>query len=273
MDKIVGMMWNRNEGDILEEVILEAIKHVDSLFIADDNSTDNSWEIVQRLAKDHKDKIEYIRNKREIPEDQGQRTTLLNEIRRRYKPESTWVQVIESDVMIVGTDIRQALAEFAIEDMAMSWQALNAVRKPGTWKEVDTYPNWTAPIKELMPYQHRMEIMLYTFRPLPALYYDFLKWRPWPSGFSKYTTNPVKVFKKGNPRAPILGHFGYRGPTHLYKKFNPKGLPVCKSRNGVWDFSTVETIEKTLPFFNGGWNYKDKKMPWGRINDSKVNNT
>lgn len=272
MDKIVGMMWNRNEGDILEEIIEAALPHVDSLFIADDGSTDNSWEIIKGFAERRKDKIEYIRNHRDVPNDQGQRQSLLNEIRRRYKPENTWVQIVESDIMIVATNIRNALAEFAVDDIAMTWQVLNAVRPTGTWKEIDTYPNWTKPIKEIMYNHHRLEIMLYTFRPLAALYYEPI-WRPWPKGFSKYTTKPVKVFKKGNPKSPLLGHFGYRGPTHLHKKFNPQGLNPCISRNGVWDFSTIETIEKTVPFFNGGWNYKNRKMPWGRLDDIKINNT
>ena len=36
---IIGMMWNKNEGDILEEIIEAALSRVDTLFVADDGST------------------------------------------------------------------------------------------------------------------------------------------------------------------------------------------------------------------------------------------
>jgi len=258
VDNIIGMMWNRNEGDILEEIIDAALPHVDSMFIADDGSSDDSWPYIQSIARRRPDKIEYIRNTRNNSVDR-QRTPMLDEIRKRYKAENTWVQIFESDIMVVDTDIRIALEEYAVDNLAMTWQTLNAVRRPGTWVEVDTYPNWKAPIKEIMLYQHPLEIMLYTFRPLPKLYFDQDLWRPWPKGFSHYTSNPVKV-RSRKPSCPLLGHYGYRGPTHMWKKNNPEGKIPCMSRNGVWDFSTRETTEKTVPFFNGGWNFGGKIM-------------
>ena len=261
MDHIVGMMWNRNEGDILEEIIENALPHVDSLFIADDGSTDDSWPYIQSIARRRPDKIEYIRNQRTNSVDR-QRTPMLGEIRKRYKAETTWVQIIESDVMIVDTNIRDCIAKFAVEDMALTWQTLNAVRRPGTWAEFDTYPKWKKPIKEIMPYQHLLEAMLYTFRPLPMLYYDQRFWRPWPKGFSNYTKNHVKVTTKYK-EAPLLGHYGYRGPMHVYRKFNPEGKKKCMSPNGVWDFSTPATVEATVPFFNGGWNKGCRAMSRG----------
>ena len=125
--QIVGMFWNKGEGDILEEILLNALPHVDSMFIADDGSTDNSWDIIQSIAKAHPDKVEHIQQKPN-PNDKAQRNALLNEIRRRYKPEDTWVQIMESDIMILDTDIKQAIKDWAIEDIAVEWQALNALR-------------------------------------------------------------------------------------------------------------------------------------------------
>jgi len=266
MTHIIGMMWNRNEGDILEEVIESALFHVDSLFIADDNSTDNSWEIIQSIAKRKKDRIEYIRNSREFPNDQGQRQSLLKEIRTRYNPHDIWVQIIESDMMLLETDIPTAIKNFAIDDLAVNWQVLNAVRLPGTWKEIDTYPKWKDKIVNLMPYAHRMESLLYTFRPLPKVdYYEnkFNIYHPWPTGFHHYTCKSVEDSRKDR-YSPLLAHYGFRGPTHFYKKYNPtRKLKWNKERRGgqgVWDISSIESIEKTVPFFNGGWNSKIHDM-------------
>ena len=245
VDTVVGMMWNRNEGDILEDTLTAALKKVDTLFIADDNSTDNSWDIIQA----HSSEIEYMRNCREVPGDVGSRQVLLNEIRKRYKPENTWVQIIESDIMILDTDIREAISGWAVDDLGVTWQLLNAARKPGTWGEV-SYPNWDKPIQEVMPYAHLVEYMLYTYRPLPGLTYTGDFWRPWPNGFAKYVKNfPLKRGRKGLT-SPLLAHYGFRGPVHFKKKYGNNKFRKYPS----WDLTSVETIEDTVYYFNGVWN-------------------
>lgn len=260
---LVGIMWNRNEADILEETILDAITKVDSLFIADDGSTDTSWEIISNLKGRFPDKIEYIQRGRTEHADQGCRQSLLNVVRERYKAENTWVQIIESDMMILETDIRESLKTHACHDVAMSWLAWNALRLPGTWKEVDTYPNWKAPIKEIMNRAGFMEHMVYTFRPLKQLYYDPDRWRPWPRGFNKEIG-----FKKNLENAPLLLHFGYRGPTHFYMKYKDRPN-TFKHSYPNWDLTSPETVEKTVAYFNGEFNYK-KTHPASRAGWRKI---
>ncbi len=259
-DKIVGMMWNKNEGDIVEQIIEAALPHVDSLFIADDGSTDNSWSTIQHLKGIHPDKIEHAQQS-PSPHDPGQRQSLLNEIRRRYKPEDTWVQVIESDIMILDTDINYSIKHYTDKhNLAVTWQALNAVRDPGTWDEVDTYPKWNQPITELMPRAHFMECMVYTFRPLPGLYYT-PNWRPWPKGWTKYTTDPVE--RPGRRRdSPLLAHYGYRGPTHFLKKYQKMGAHHKRYLN--WKLADRAAVLETVDFFNGNWNNPRKTMDMSR---------
>lgn len=252
-ETIVGMMWNKNEGDILEEIIQNALSKVDSLFIADDGSTDKSWEIIQSFVKSSS-KIEYVRNQRDNPIDKGQRQSLLDEIRKRYRPEDTWVQIMESDIMILDTDIREAIKDHAVHDIGVNWVTLNAVRKSGTWKEIDTYPNWKAPIKEVMPYAHWMEAMLYTFRPLPKLKYNQDMWRPWPSGFSAYIGDKPLFSSRRRADSPLLAHYGYRGPTHFHNKFKDMTSSGFHSKYKTWDIRSVDSVDSTVSFFNGQWN-------------------
>lgn len=257
---VVGMMWNKNEGDILEETIIAALPRVDSLFIADDGSTDRSWSIIQAMQA-FDSRIEHIQQKPN-KNDPAQRQSLLDEIRRRYKPEDTWVQVIESDIMILDTDVRWAIENYAdSHNLAVSWQALNAVRDPGTWSEVDTYPNWGPLITEIMPKAHFMETMTYTFRPLPGLNYQPGRWRPWPSGWTKYSKDPV-MNKGRRPDSPLLAHYGYRGPTHFYKKYQSMGAHHKRYLN--WKLGSVEEVEKTVAFFNGDWNNPRKTIEMSR---------
>lgn len=245
---IVGVMWAKNEADVIWQTIDAALDHVDTLMIADDGSTDNTWEIVQIAKRAFPDRIEHIQQQPDR-HDPGQRNALLNEIRRRYRPEDTWVQVVEADMFLLDTDVRAICATET--KLGISWQTLNAVRAPGTWAEVDTYPKWEKPIREIMPLVHRIEVMLYTYRPLPDLSFDSGNWRPWPQGWSRYVSGPLKENHKGAD-SPLLLHCGYRGPTHFYQKY--KGMGARHTRYPKWDLTSPQTIEQTVSFFNGEWN-------------------
>lgn len=250
MESVVGIMWNRNEADILTEIIEAALQKVDALLIADDGSTDVSWRIIQDLRAKHPEIVHIQQTPN--PRDQGQKQALLNEVRRRYKPEDTWVQVIESDIKILDTDVRTAISQFAHEDLCVTWQALNAVRKPEDWGDVDTYPDWKIPITDVMPFGHMMEVMLYTFRPLPGIDYTSSVWRPWPQGWNRYTKK-AKHYKK-HPDSPLLAHYGYRGPTHYFKKMEGKYKNKRHRKYPNWDFTSRDSVARTVSFFNGDWN-------------------
>lgn len=255
-DTIVGVMWNYNEGDILEEIIEAAVKtDINCLWIADEGSSDNSWKIIE-AAKERHSKIEYVKCGR-IKGDKGQRQHLLDEVRRRYKPENTWMQIIESDIMILDTSVRDAISRFAIDDLSVCWHTINCHRRD--WSGVDKYPNWEHSIKELMDLGSYMESMLYTFRPLPKLKYRKKPWRPWPQNFTAYTGNKLDV-RAMHEDAPLLAHYGYRGPTHFYQKY--KGMGDCHSKYRNWRLTSVESVRRTVPWFNG--EYVGKIVPVSR---------
>lgn len=252
MDTIVGMMWNLNEADVLEETITAFLPHVDSLFIADDGSNDGSWDIIKSL-KASTSKIEHIQQKPSPKVDKGQRNSLLNEIRRRYKPENTWVQTMESDMTIAPfIDLRDNLSRSTVLDMAMYWRTWNAIRDVGSWYEVDTYPNWNEPVLKLMNKAHRLEDMMYTFRPLPDLFYGN-RWRPWPNGFARYMTGVIRE-DRWKPQPPVIVHYGHRGPTHFWEKYKHLGNFHPRYKN--WDLRSVGSVELTVSYFNGDWNGK-----------------
>lgn len=242
---IAGLMFNRNEGDILEETLTEALKRVDVLFVADDGSTDDSWKII----KSFKGQIEHMQQNPN-PKDKGQKQALLSEIQRRYRPEDTWVQVIESDVMIapfVG-NLKEVIAEHSVRDCVMYWPTWNAVRKD--WSQ-DDYPNWKQPITEVLDRAHYFEKMCYTFRPLRGVRYNSDRWRPWPVGFAEQLKGVTKA-ERYKSNGPVLVHYGYRGPTHFWLKYRNCGRTHPKYKD--WILESPETVAKTVPYFNGTWN-------------------
>ena len=269
-DTVVGMMFSHNEGDILAEILENCLDQVDAWFISSDNSTDNCWDIIQDFQRQHPDKIEYIRNHRDDPRDIGQRQSMLEEIRKRYKPENTWVQALDADMMFLDTDVKQAIKDFAHKDIAVTWLILNAVRKPGTWSEVDTYPLWGASIKEVMPYAHPIENGLYTFRPLHELSYDLDTWKPWPRGFGHYIQGEKVKKKNDGPHIPILAHYGYRGPKHYYRYH--EGQDITKY---PWKTGSLQEVEDTVFYFNGVWNQdlmlmsRESWLEWRKVQRGK----
>jgi len=248
---VVGIMWGKNEGDILEEVITDALRHVDSLMVMDDDSTDRSWDIIQSFGS----KLEYVMQRRLAPSHSHHprlwaRQHSLEMVRSRYKAEDTWVQVIESDMMLLDTNPRDAIRDHAVKDVAVYWEMINAYRPAGGWgPEVDKWPNWDRSIREVMPMGHWIETMLYTFRPVPEIVYTELK--PWPRGFGAYQLPPG--YPPGRENSPLLAHYGYRGPTHFYSKNSgSKRHPKYHS----WVFENPASVLKTVSMFNGEWNRK-----------------
>ncbi len=253
-DQIIGVMWCRNEGDILAEIIDNALNSgIDALMVADDDSTDDSWNIIKSYGK----KLEYsarreLTNHGKYLDVVWARQHLLDEVRSRFGYKNTWVQIIESDVMLYDTDIREVIKYKAVKDTIVYWHMLNAVRKEWT-SDWDSWPNWgKRSIKEVMPDCHWMEVLGYTFRPLPKITYlrkpDIRK--PYPQGFSKHYDVKVENRRKACD-SPLLMHYGYRGPSHFYGKMKGKG----RIRNHPdWMIDSVRGTRRTVPFFNGAFN-------------------
>lgn len=235
-------MWTLNEADIIDETVESALKNVDTLMVLDDGSTDGTWERLEKF----KSRLEYLVKKPNGKPKMWGQNHLLSVVRKRFKPSDTWVQIIESDIMICDTNIRDAISRFSVNDMAVHWQLLNAVRSD--WADGDDeYPNWSKPISEVLPRFHWYEKMLYTFRPVSELVY--VETKPWPKGFSGYK---VADIHRKHDESPLLAHYGYRGPKHFCKKYARRGKfhPKYKS----WRIDDPVEVMKTVPFFNGRWN-------------------
>jgi glycosyltransferase involved in cell wall biosynthesis len=243
---IVGMMFCKNEADVLPMTITDAMRHVDSLFISDDGSTDKSWDIIQYYRQKYPSKIEHVQQHPDSL-DQGQRSSMLNLIRSRYKPEDTWVQIIDADMLLHTDNLSETIVRNSRADMLVNWYIMNAVRDH--WEGVHQwYPNWPEDLRVLMPKFHILEQVTYTFRPMPALYYT-TEWKPWPKGFTKYVKDTDERPNPTRDTVPILLHYGYRGPTHVFSRLG--GRP--KDKYGQ-EYDSIPSILHTFNCFNGKYN-------------------
>ncbi len=251
-DTIVGVMWCRNEGDLLPHTIPAALEQVDCLMIVDDDSTDNSWDVI----KSFEGKLEYaVRRADKIQRGTHPRVFarqhLLEETRRRFGYKNTWVQIIESDTALLDTDVKTAIERYARDDVMVPWHMVNAVRREWTDEyDLPRIPD-NMPLDEFYNAAHWMEqLSTYTFRPLPSLNYTERP-TPWPRGFRAYQkdgTRHGKMRKKDDN--PLVIHYGFRSPTHYFNKMG--GVPNNKYAD--WDFSSPASVRRTVPFYNGTYN-------------------
>ncbi|MCI0558179.1 MAG: glycosyltransferase family 2 protein [Nitrososphaera sp.] len=188
---VVGVMWARNESDLLPFTMEHALKQVDALLFIDNDSTDNTFDIAKSF------KLEYCVRASDVGTDPALagRQHLLEEVRRRFGWKDTWVQVIESDSILLETDVRRAIREYST-GVSVIWHMLNATKKDWTALDYD-WAYWYEPLT-------------YTFRPLPELAYDKVR-KPWPRGFSHY---PCEHKHHQDADSPLILHYGFRSPGH-----------------------------------------------------------
>lgn len=252
MVPIIGIMWNWNAGDILEETITDALKKVDRLLVVDDGSDDNSWDVIKSF------KLDYIAqrgmegaNPHNYDRKLWRRQHLLDKAVEMFGRD-IYVQVIEGDMMVLDTDIKKLIQT---NEIAYNWIMINCCQKDLWPEELDElYPNWGRSIKEIMPDGYVDEVYPATFRPLAKVRFDPNTVSQWPTGLDlhgfKYV-NPYCLKRINNPHvdsySPLLAHYGYRGTKFFKEYMTKKGVDFEKE--GI-DLSTRESILRTARPFN-----------------------
>ncbi len=244
-DPIIGIMWNKNEADILDETITKALPLVDHLLVVDDDSDDSSWDII----RSHKSELAYVNRYSESGQEYSkarwQRQHLLDQAVLMYGTD-IWVQVIESDLIAIGTDIREQVeTRNHLHGIGIWWITIEAVRKEWT-PEDEKYPNWNKSIQEVMPWGHILEKAPYTWRPYPDIYFGE-RWSPFPRGLDKYGSlgGEWRVRRRHcKEDSPLWGHYNVRGHKHFdhkYRNANPNSK--AKAKRELMAF----TVPKDLP--------------------------
>jgi glycosyltransferase involved in cell wall biosynthesis len=143
--KIIGLIPERNESNILGECLKALSKFTDEIIILDDCSTDNSVEIAKSLANECK-VVEIIEKKKWYRDESGDRNLLL-EAGRKHK--GTHFIVIDADEILTGYCIEHNRLRSILlslrpgEQLSMHWYQL--------WRSFDNYRNdgIFAPVKSV----------------------------------------------------------------------------------------------------------------------------
>lgn len=243
-DKIIGIMWNKNEGDILEETLTKALPLVDHLLVADDDSDDASWDIIRK----HKSELAHIARYSEVtstnhPKSSWQRNSLLDKAVEMFGRD-IWIQVIESDLIAIDTNVREQVeSRNHLHGIGIWWINIEAVRK--SWApEDELYPNWEGKsIQEVMPWGHILEKAPYTWRPYPDVYFP-ARWQPHPVGLDKYGGLGGEWYvrrKHCKEDVPLWGHYNVRGRKHFNAKYkNANVYSKAKAKRETIAFSVPQ---------------------------------
>ena len=245
-DPIIGIMWNKNEADILDETITKAIPLVDHLLVSDDDSDDRSWDII----RNHRSELAHVARRSEsgekYPKEIWQRQYLLDKAVELYGRD-IWIQVIESDLIAIDVNLREQLDNPEnLCGIGLWWITLEAVRKEWT-TEFEQYPNWDRSIQKIMPYCHILEKAPYTWRPYSGVEFG-LKWNPVPNGLHKHgpVMNGEWRVRRDHCRIdiPLWGHYNIRGRTHFNKKFGIESK--AKSKRELVAFEIPRTRPEAI---------------------------
>lgn len=89
--KIHSICIAKNEGDIIEQTLMKAVDWSDYIYVVDNNSSDDTWEIVQALSKDYPKIIPYKRDARAYFD--SMRGEVFYGFRDRSQPGDWWCKL------------------------------------------------------------------------------------------------------------------------------------------------------------------------------------
>jgi len=118
--RIYGICLVKNEDDIIAQSLTYAAKYCDRIYVLDNGSTDNTWEIVQDLARKH-GKIVAFEQTFE-PYGDWLRARVFNEVHRELSNDDWWL-ILDSDEFL-AEDPRPVLKAAVVEgaNVVKAWQ-------------------------------------------------------------------------------------------------------------------------------------------------------
>jgi glycosyltransferase involved in cell wall biosynthesis len=92
--QLIGLCVTRNEADIIGFSLRHASRFCDAIYVLDNGSTDGTWEIVRRIARENSAIVPFER--KECVFARGLRAYVHDKVRARYS-EKDWFMFLDSD--------------------------------------------------------------------------------------------------------------------------------------------------------------------------------
>lgn len=248
--KVVGILRVRDEADLLQSVLDNVMGGVEEVYAYDDNSTDDTLEIL----KDHPI-VTHIEPYNPDFTFEMQKTRILERRVKEnypYQSEEVWVSLLAGDLYWLNMSPWEAADRAQVEGFDCSnGTAVDFGR--WMWDEhTDTWPNWTVSPRFLCQWCGVLE-------KLPVVWkvadYTFWERLPWARGFNARKLGIAMDM-------PFLEHQGKRSPRYHQWKYasGSRDLPKVegvRSTIGQWTYGFANAHGKSLGFWTN-----EKRIPW-----------
>jgi len=222
--KIYAICLIKNEGDVIADCLIHALKFCDRIFVLDNGSTDGTWETVNALARNHPEIV--IEDQLLISFRDGMRSIAYNKYNHELSDQDWWLR-LDGDEFLEG-DPRDVLARANLEkaDFVTAWN-LQFYYTDKDFKHWDTEKQEPArPITERRRYYSANWREYRFFRNQPHQPWNEAIAPQWPDGLTKACS--VRLYNR---------HYPYRNPDQIKEKL--------LARYGHAQFRHIDSVDWT----------------------------
>jgi glycosyltransferase involved in cell wall biosynthesis len=217
---VYGLGLVKNEADVIEESARHALTFCERIYYLDNGSTDGTWEILQRLAREPGGRVVAM-GREDVPFHDGLRALIYDEVHHALGPDDWWLQLDADEFLEV--DPRRAIANAMAlgKNRIRTWQAQFAF----TDSELD---DWDAGREDRsLPIRARRRWYRADWRESRLWRND--PTRKWGTGSS---THPIWA-DRPTPFALVNRHYQFRDPVQMQHRID--------DRRGVFPHVTSES--------------------------------
>lgn len=232
----------KNEADVIEQTLLDALRWCDVVYVLDNGSDDGGWERVRLLAGENPAIVAHGRDERPFTDDI--RAVLFDAYASQARPGDWWCR-LDADEFYLD-DPREVLAAvdadaFSVWSASLSYyftdeDAARFAADPGAYAD-------DVPVEEKIRYY-----LNHWSEPRFFRHETGLRWREGDGGY------PATLWARAaSPRRIRLRHFPYRSPGQIQRRLDARGasLEFAHENVGGWA-DAVAGIRASGAFVGGG---------------------
>lgn len=208
--KIYGICLVKNEDDIISQALSHAVNFCDKVIVLDNGSTDETWAIVQSLAKHNPQQIIPF-GQAKVPFRNGLRSLVYNEFHHTLSDEDWWLR-LDGDEFLVE-DPRPVLQKAMYEktDFIKAWQVQFFYTEVDHQAWLEGRDNRNIPIFERRRFYSIDWREYRLFRNQRQLPWDEQVSVHWPNGLHKVCSQMI-----------YNRHYQYRDPVQMQKRIDTR---------------------------------------------------
>jgi glycosyltransferase involved in cell wall biosynthesis len=197
----------KDEEDIIEQTLAHAVRYCDKIYVLDNGSSDQSWQIVQSLQKRYSSIIPF--GQTSAPWQDGLRAIVYNELHHRLSDDDWWL-ILDSDEFLAEDPrpvIDRAMRRNA--DIVFAWQI------QFYYTEIDYQAYLEGKDNRSLPIFNRRRYYLINWQE-PRLFRNQSN-QTWDTRIEEKTPNGLRRVLR---RRILNRHYQFRDPEQMQKRLD-----------------------------------------------------